>query len=281
MKHSLSVAAELQGLQDLEYKIAIDRGLASVEAWRDPEPIETPEEYDLYMARRRVLSTAENSLWNANGSATRRGELTSAVRQYEQRISDYNALFELGDGPDRQVARYLLWNRHFMAIDLHVAWMEARDRGILRKQVMVNGDGYAFYVVGLRYKVGDNTFSRGKDGREYRQFASTIGKQAIAISKDVPFEGAQLEAFAAGVPDLDDSWFDTYVGDGKGAVRTPAIPQKEMQAALKVFQASRHRREPQFDAVAKVPAGEAPAAKQGSLLSPQTMDLFGSEPLAA
>jgi len=239
MTLSATLRTELSTLEEMPYEARLVHAKDNFLAWSDPPAIETDLEYALYRIRRSLLSSAENHAFNQKDEGLRT-KLSKRLSQYESAMVAYNRMFELPQGDDRIIARYLLWGRYFMGVYDGAAWLEARDRGVLRKKRREDGAGFAFYVVGLRYKVGDNVFTCDSRGREHRQYANTIGCQAIFTQQKMPFSGERLEHFAASVPDLDPTFHETDVGDHKHCVKPLSVTRKEKTRMHELLRDSRY-----------------------------------------
>lgn len=277
MSHSARVRAEiaqLTALLDDEGNAASEFALRHLGEW-DPAPaIETEDELRLALLRRRAASRAHSSA-GSNADQTLR-----LAHDYWLRIADYSAARELPAGPSRLVARYMIYSKAFVRHDARIAWMEALDAGILRKRERVDQPGeFAYFIVGLNYKVGDNTFTQDSRGREHREYVDTFGLQAIAVERPFPFNPQEAAEFAKRTPDLSEDRFLTEVGSGKGSIRPIAISKTDLNAISKMLDTSRHNERPVFDPI--LPTGvrvEPPAfpAPAPSVIQPMPHDLFST-----
>lgn len=285
MSHSarvLAEIAELQALFDQDGPGASRFALKHLADWRDPPAIETEAEYTLAILRRRAASRALHPVAHPSGLAPDEATLYATIRAIEQRLIAYNAHHELPVGPARLIARYMIYGRTFNQLDSRIAWMEALDAGILRKAEIPGEPGaYSYFVIGLRYKVGDNTFTTDKRGRDHRQFVETLGRQAIFVEKSFPFSGDSAVEFASRIPDLSEHWHPTEIANAKGGIRPIAITSADLQSIYNLLSASRHADKPDFTPLfSPVVTPLAPASSSFPIASPP-QDLFAALPLVA
>lgn len=231
------------------FKARIDHAMAHLDDFENPVMPECESDY-LAMDEARMLLDHVN--YRAEYGSAVQQHAARLVKTYADLVSRYNVRFELPAGDDRTIARYLLWNRYFSQVPDQVPWLEARDRGLLRKQAHVDG-GHVFVVVGLRAKVGDNSFTVDGKGRHHRQYCSVIGRQAIYVRQPLPFRGEDLRAFAATVPELGESYYAASVGDGKYSVRPIALNGKERLRVYNLLMNSLHRLQPRIELPAAPP----------------------------
>jgi hypothetical protein len=162
--------------------------------------------------------------------------------------------------------------------------MEARSAGLLRKRLVdTKGEApFAFYVVGLRYKVATNTATVDKRGREHLNYVEPIGPQAIRVTQGLPFSGDENYKFAASIPDLPSGWGLAHVGMCRGDVRTISLSASEKETVVGVLFKSRHYDDALLhdkgddDALVQEPSCALP----GPML-PAATDLFGAVCIAA
>lgn len=246
----------------VQYRARMDAELARLADYENPVAPECEAQYLETDRIRRVLSSLS---CYAPFDSTGYTHASRLEREYCELVSRYNARLELPAGDDRTLARYLLWSKLFAGIPEAVAFLEARDRGLLRKCVNAyDPSGFSLFVVGLRCKVGDNTTRTDAKGREHRQFCRTIGRQAIRVVGVVPYEGDELQAFMSTVPELSETYYDAHVGHTKNCVRPIAFSAKEKRRAFVLLATSPHRDNPKIlpdpPPVASVPPRAAPPA---------------------
>lgn len=227
-----------------QYRARMEAELARLEDYENPAAPECEAQYLETDRIRRLLSSL--ACFASYGTS----ECAHAMRlerEYCELVSRYNTRLELPAGDDRALARYLLWPKIFVGIPAAVAFLEARDRGLLRKCVNpYEPCGYALFVVGLRCKVGDNSTRTDRKGREHRQFCRTIGRQAISVLGPMPYEGNELRDFMSTIPDLPETYFTARVGKCKGDIRPIGFSQKEQRRVFDLLRASAHRERPRI-----------------------------------
>ena len=284
MSHSSRVRAEIASLQALKDAQCFLCATANLHAWSNPPQVETPAEHDLYRERCRVLQEALDVARNDSKSSQFAYQLVQLLQAIEARMVDFNAVEELPAGQDRALARYMVSNKRFRDIPEHVCWMEARNAGLLRKRlVSTEGEGaFAFYVVGLRYKVATDSTTVDRRGRDHLNYVKPAGLQAIRVTQDLPFYGDDAHKFAASIPDLPSGWLLVHAGTCRGDVRTISLSDPETETVAGVLFKSRHYDDPLLDDEGEGDAlQDAPSTAVPGPMLPAATDLFGAVCLAA
>ena len=120
---------------------------------------------------------------------------------------------------DRILAHYLLWSRRYINLDEHAILSELVRADMLRK------DEGKYYIIGLHYAVGDNTFGVGRNGQQYRLYVGCCALQAIGIS----FCSERLRDLdTLPVPQLEKVYTKYWVGNYKGGIKI-SFSYKERQ----------------------------------------------------
>lgn len=262
---NLFFAAGIPWPGESDYRSRMQALLAQLDALSYPCMPTSPEEYAALSEIRSELSSL--SCYTSNIQHPQNDRVWKLESEYCALQRRYNRHLELKRGIDRSLARYLLWRRAFGGVNPQTCFLEARDRGLLRR-----ADNDALFVVGLNPKRGDNTFTVNDEGRHWRQYYNCIGNQALAIERSVPFAGADRAAFLATVPTLDPSTSVTWVGDGKGLARPIALSRKEREAVYQLLTEGDQARAPQL-----VPATPmAPSVVPQPPLAPHQDCLFSA-----
>jgi len=255
-----------------EYRQRMKDQLAALDSLENPRRPECEKDFLEIERIRRDLSSLDCFAFNT--SHPEQDRVTRLESEYCKLVSQYNKRRELPHGVDRSIGRYLLYGKRFNDIRTTTAWLEARDRGLLRKVVRPDDGRVVFYVVGLRCKLGDNVFTVDRRGREHRQYGRSVGRQAIAIVQTLPFEADQRDAFAQTIPDLDPTFHEVSIGDYKGCIRPISMTRKEVNAIFSAFQASPHETNP---VIVPQPPASVPVDVSALMVAPEpaTGDLFG------
>jgi hypothetical protein len=206
-----------------EYQRRNELILANLDRLENPS---TPADEAAYQ-RMYALKCAIGSLWCSAFNKDRpvADRLSALENAYAAQLVKYNRRF-LVTGKAKLIARYLLWRKSFTAVESHVAFLVARELGVLRKTRYDETCPWSLVVVGLDRKEGDNVFTVDKHERHYRQYQRTIGRQAFVIDKAHGLEGAQLDAFLETVPELDPTFRTVAIRDGKYCSRASAFSRK-------------------------------------------------------
>ncbi|WP_425263269.1 hypothetical protein [Vibrio owensii] len=167
--------------------------------------------------------------YTSNTNHMARDKVWERESVYGIAMHKYNKRLLISDSEVRMRARYLLWNYYFQSVSFHRILSDAIADRIIVKHRNENGK-ITLFVVGLHYKVGDNSFRVDSKGREHRIYVETVGRQAFPIST----QDDALESFISAnskliedLPELDDTYHETYIGDGKGAARNIAFKHRE------------------------------------------------------
>lgn len=241
-----------------EYRARNELLLANLECLENPSMPADEAEYQ----RMYAIKEAVGSLWCALINNDRPGadRLSKLENAYAELLARYNRRF-LVSGTAKLIARYLLWRKTFSAVDRHVAFLVAREFGVLRKTRYDRSEPWTLVVVGLDRKEGNNVFTVDKHERHYRQFLRTIGRQAFVVEKDHCLKGADLHAFLETIPELDPTFRTVIIRDGKYCSRASSFSRKAIHEAFALLtsdMASRLRISP----AAAVPIAPSPGAEQ-------------------
>jgi len=110
----------------------------------------------------------------------------------------------------RSIAKYMVtcWKKYYPYEDKEKIVNHALENNILRKKTDDESDHMLFYVVGLHYKVGNNTFKMDINGNEYRTYMNEVTPQAFPVKHRFR---KVLNKFKKEIPDLEDHYKVTYV----------------------------------------------------------------------
>lgn len=149
-------------------------------------------------------------------------------------IKRYNRRFLIKDSLARSVARYLLWSYTFTREDFAKLLEFAVKNNLLRKRTTDKGE-CTFYVVGLNYKVGDNVFTVDAKGREHRRYLESSANQAFPLSLNEDRKPYMNDSLISKIPEMEERYSVTYVGDGKGCARSIGLTYKERDRICEHF----------------------------------------------
>lgn len=243
--------AGLHGFPDADtYHTTHHAWLARLDEFETPFPVTTEAEYRKADAVRRMLSGLSCYTFNTRHPLNDR--VWALESTWAATLVKFNRRLLIKDPDARLVARYLLWSFVFRGPDPRAAFVLARQHGLLRKCSRTDGRGPLLCVIGLDRAVGDNVFTVDRRGREHRRYGRTIGRQAFPVCRTLPWSDDDAEIFLATIPELDDSYRVTHIGDHKHAARGSAFRREAQRKLLALL-----------DAVAPEamgPAAQAPAA---------------------
>ena len=142
----------------------------------------------------------------------------------------------------RPLIKYMLWNKYFLREDVEALAKAVLEAGHLFK-IEKKMDGKIcrdYLVTGLHLAVGDNTFTVGKYGREYRNYVKTCAIQAIYVTDRWQKLLDRMESRGTiTVPLLDETIYDrVLVGNGKGMVKI-SMYWRDIEAVDKFFSSNR------------------------------------------
>lgn len=158
--------------------------------------------------------------------------------EYGKLLAAYNRRLLVKSRSHVLVARYLLWSRRFAVISKNAAFLVAREFDLLRKVRQDASAPWRLVVIGLSRAVGDNVFTVDRHGRQHRQHRRTIGRQAFAIEQSHAFTPQQWDEFLDGIPELDPTYREVYVGDRKHAVRGSAFTREAKREVFDILNSS-------------------------------------------
>lgn len=203
--------------------------LDQIDAFERPQPIQSEVQYRVAFRIKQVLMSLDCLAFNLQHPNYDR--VCELETDYALAMSKFNKSLLIRDRRASLVARYLLWGRRFRDADPDHVFRVARGCGVLRRFPGVGG----LVVVGLERKIGDNLFSTGRDGRSYRQFRKTIGRQAFAVRQKLPSIGVELDQFMASVHEIDDTYSLVTIGDGKHCSRSSAFDERSKHELWRVL----------------------------------------------
>ena len=199
--------------------------LAHLDRIDNPRAIVSEAQYQVAHKVKRMLAALYCLTFNDSHEAFER--VSAMEGKYGEVMHSYNKSLLLKDRRAILVARYMLWNYRLTDCP-RTPFLVARAYGLLRKVSHVDGRMPTLVVIGLERKVGDNLFTTGANGRNYRTYNRTIGRQAFEICLESPFTGEEQAAFDASIPELDQTYHVTSIGDGKFCAKPSAFSRRAL-----------------------------------------------------
>lgn len=228
--------AQLHGSPDAAtYHASRQALLARIDEFQTPFPVTTEAEYRKADTVRRMLSSLACYTFNTQHPLNDR--VWALETAWAAPLVKFNRRLLIKDPAARLVARYLLWAYVFPGVDPRAVFVLARQHGVLRKRVRTDGRPPLLCVVGLDRAVGDNVFTVDRRGREHRRYGRTIGRQAFPVCRPFPWSGDDAEVFLSSIPDLDETYHVTDIGDFKHAARGSAFRREAQHRLFTLLQA--------------------------------------------
>lgn len=198
------------------------------------KPIKTIEEYRLG----RAMQSYINGMWcrasNAHVGRPFQDMITNTLNRIQKRLISYTKRQQIKDKEIGLLARYACATQYYPAANIEVILKKLHEGGVLLKEAQHDGT-LRFYVRGLRAKVGDNTFSIDRLGREHRQYVEVTVPQAFPVSLY-----GQLQPMAGddkwyqSVPEMNDrDYHVTGFGDRKGSARAFPVQWHDVPTLLR------------------------------------------------
>lgn len=183
-----------------------------------------------YLACSQAKSTlCSLSCYTANTNHPDNDKVWDMEGVYGKAMEKYNRKILIKDKEAKIRARYLIWNYSYQAADQDAVLRDAAADGILVKKTEA-GITTQLYVVGLCYKVGDNTFRVDSKGREHRRYVNTVGRQAILVNlSDVSSFVRNHPEIMDSIPELDDSYYTYSTGNGKNMIKEISFRHEERE----------------------------------------------------
>ena len=222
--------AKLHGSPDAAtYHASRQAWLARLDEFETPFPVTTEAEYVRADAIRRILSHL--ACYTFNTEHPHNDRVWALETTWAAALVKFNRRLLIKNPDARLVARYLLWSYVFRGADPRAAFALARQHGVLRKRVHTDGRPPVLCVIGLDRAFGDNVFTVDRRGREHRRYGRTIGRQAFPVRRPLPWSGDDADVFLSTIPELDETYHLTDIGDFKHAARGSAF-RREAQHRL-------------------------------------------------
>jgi hypothetical protein len=227
---SADLNASLAGATPGEYVQQMQQLIEQLDAFKSPSAPTNEAEYRQVWAIKSALCGL--SCFTFNNKHPRDREVWELESVYGTLMYEYNRRLLITDAIEKQVANYVLQERHYVTHD------EAAFRALLRylaqRDRLRSDPDAGLCVIGLYKKVGDNVFSISGNRRHHRRYLDTTGRQAFPVGNH--FQNLAQREFASNVPAIDDTYRVTFLGDAKGRARYPKLTRNTfnvLQQALR------------------------------------------------
>lgn len=125
------------------------------------------------------------------------------------------------------VAKYALWGKYYTAQNLEKIYETLIKFDMIRRDT--DND---LYIIGLHYKVGDNTFTVSRSGNQRNYFDSCAFQAIAGISTHLQgFISDRIEE----IPYLDEAYGKVYQENAKGGIRSIALSKKECKVIISKY----------------------------------------------
>ena len=173
--------------QDRDYEVFLkEENLKRLENLIKKIDIESIEDYKEAYDFKKFLSSLFCYAFNSNSDKYK--QIGAIEAQLGQKIARFvKKRFRIKDKVVKAAAKYAVtcWRCYYSTEDKEKIIKCLLENKLLYKKPYKTRNGqieYDFLVTGLHYAVGDNTFSIGKDGKEYRNYVSVCVPQAFYLN---------------------------------------------------------------------------------------------------
>ncbi len=181
--------------------------------------INTMEDYDRYSHIKSVLSSL--FCFTANNKKQEFDRVCNIESKIGDKLVKFVKKQTVKDRKVRALIRYVLWNKYYMNQDMESIYDELIKNDVLRKK------GSGIYVIGLHYKVGDNTFTVDAMGRQHRNYVGWTALQAISVVSSTLTDFITENNKWSEIPELEDRYSTVTVCDGKYCIRPIRLKYEE------------------------------------------------------
>ena len=154
-----------------------ETALARIEKMIEQVKVKTLADYKEAMKLKSVLSSLFCFTFNNNRPEWKR------VAELESRLGKKLLKFarsykRIKDKRLRAIAKYMItcWSYYFSNEDV-----DAIVDAVVQAEILYQKDGQ-YLITGLHYAVGDNTFTVGRNGKQYRDYIETCALQAFYVN---------------------------------------------------------------------------------------------------
>lgn len=193
----------------------------------DNATIKTMEDYDRYCNIKSILSSL--FCFTANNQMPIFDRICDIESKIGKKLVKFVKSQTIKDREIRTVARYVLWGAYYRSQNIEAIYDVLFENDLLRKQ------GASIFVRGLHYKVGDNTFTVDRMGRQHRNYVEWTALQAIFTVnntlRDFILDNNKLEE----IPQLEDRYSSISVCDGKYCIRPIRLKYEERKLIMEKY----------------------------------------------
>jgi len=197
--------------------------------------VESIEDYEEAMQ----LKSITNSMFCYSFNNRKDDDIQQRVRETDHELGKKILKFtrkhnKIEDETVRAIAKYMVtcWRKYYPYEDQEKIVKHALENDILRKKTDDESDDTLFYVVGLHYKVGNNTFKMDVNGNEYRTYMNEVTPQAFPIKHRFR---ETLEEFKEEIPELEEHFKVTYVAPDRQYHAKIYLSRKEKRIVKREF----------------------------------------------
>lgn len=209
--------------------------LVAIEQEYPDKPIKTDADLASAKALQSYLTGLECTAYNSGFDSAFKERLFNVKTRVQKRLISYTKRQLINDPKLSLLCRYALSDTYFTGCDHAKLMSIIHSAGHLMKATTKNGQ-VRFYIRGLKAKVGDNTFSIDRRGRDHRQYLNVTVPQAFPVYPSGTTYTLDSHAFIKSVPDFEtDKYYLTSFGDGKGLARHFPVKWHEVQELLHEF----------------------------------------------
>ena len=193
--------------------------LDGIEKLYSDKPIKSAAEEKQAKALQSYLTSAYYTAWSRQLGNGYKDRLQSLLEPLQKRLISYTKRQLIKDPEISLMCRYLVASSYYPGCNQGKLLSLVNDRGYLLKKTHDNG-AVSFFIRGLAAKVGDNTFSIDRRGREHRQYLTVTVPQAFPVYTNGETYTMSSHDFIKSVPELDSAYYHiTSFGDRKGCAR--------------------------------------------------------------
>ncbi|MBT42577.1 MAG: hypothetical protein CMF12_08640 [Idiomarina sp.] len=193
--------------------------LEGIEKLYPNKPIKTAPEEAQAKALQSYLTGAYCTAWNRHYKDAYKDKVQRLLEAIQKRLINYTKRQLIKDPETSLICRYLVASLYYPGCNQGKLLSIVNERGYLLKETHDNG-GVSFFIRGLAAKVGDNTFSIDRRGREHRQYLTVTVPQAFPVYTNGETYTMSSHDFIKSVPELDSAYYHiTSFGDRKGCAR--------------------------------------------------------------
>lgn len=196
-----------------------------LDSLESPAPIKDEAQYETYRKLSSHLCSLEVMTFNQKHPLN--DQVHRLEVSYNQQLYRWMIRTRLINEPRiKTLGKYLVMSRYFPRYNESIHLESVAQTLLNEKRLFQSKD--RLVVAGFNYKLGDNTFSIDRQGREHRQYVRSAAPLALPVdfSKSKLLEDWRKEKMILGLPE---EYRVAYVGSAKGCVRSPRFTQSDQE----------------------------------------------------